>query len=357
MDLSTATRATPKLRSSCDACGDAKTKCDRNRPQCGRCIALNLSCVYGPSRQFGKRPRRLKASRPAAATPAIAPAADVGAAVSTDALALDSGNLPPTDFDPTFLASLPPNWLDFDGTQYLDDTSPVSLDRTNTLDNPSPPHTDLDCDRFYLEANDIFQSLTVHRNVFSPETVQIEMSRVLEANKSALQSVSRFLNSDHARRMPHLTMLNANILTRILKWYQHVAGFGDLFVPRKDEPSTAGPTIGDTTPPSDDDYGPVGNPGTGCFAIRPQSFSLGNFSVEEPCMQQMFRNQLLCYEVKKAGVVIDKLVELGADERVAAGDRNMYSALAIWLKNEHAKTAKVFLDAIKRSHERFSSLY
>lgn len=53
-----------RLRSSCDACGFAKTKCDRGQPQCGRCISLDLNCIYGPSRQSGKKPRRrLVASR------------------------------------------------------------------------------------------------------------------------------------------------------------------------------------------------------------------------------------------------------------------------------------------------------
>lgn len=47
----------PKLRSSCDGCGAAKLKCDRGRPQCGRCLPLGLVCVYGVSRKMGKPPR------------------------------------------------------------------------------------------------------------------------------------------------------------------------------------------------------------------------------------------------------------------------------------------------------------
>ena len=47
----------PKLRSSCDRCGVAKLKCDRGRPQCGRCAPLGLECVYGVSRKMGKPAR------------------------------------------------------------------------------------------------------------------------------------------------------------------------------------------------------------------------------------------------------------------------------------------------------------
>lgn len=53
----------PKLRSSCDRCGTSKLKCDRGQPQCGRCTALGLVCIYGTSRKTGKPPReRLRIS-------------------------------------------------------------------------------------------------------------------------------------------------------------------------------------------------------------------------------------------------------------------------------------------------------
>lgn len=51
-------RRPPKLRSSCDACGAAKVRCDKTQPRCGRCVAGGLSCVYGLSRKFGKAPRK-----------------------------------------------------------------------------------------------------------------------------------------------------------------------------------------------------------------------------------------------------------------------------------------------------------
>lgn len=47
----------PKLRSSCDGCGATKLKCDRGQPACGRCVSLDLVCVYGVSQKTGKPPR------------------------------------------------------------------------------------------------------------------------------------------------------------------------------------------------------------------------------------------------------------------------------------------------------------
>ena len=49
----------PKLRSTCDACKDAKTRCNREVPSCYRCRNQKLKCVYNLSRRMG-RPRRLK---------------------------------------------------------------------------------------------------------------------------------------------------------------------------------------------------------------------------------------------------------------------------------------------------------
>lgn len=50
--------ARTKLRSSCDCCGIAKVKCNREKPQCGRCASHHLECVYGVSRKMGKPPRK-----------------------------------------------------------------------------------------------------------------------------------------------------------------------------------------------------------------------------------------------------------------------------------------------------------
>ncbi|KAI3401501.1 hypothetical protein diail_10935 [Diaporthe ilicicola] len=59
-----AARRPPKLRSSCDACGAAKVRCDKTQPRCGRCTAGGVTCVYGLSRKFGKAPRKKAPAEP-----------------------------------------------------------------------------------------------------------------------------------------------------------------------------------------------------------------------------------------------------------------------------------------------------
>jgi hypothetical protein len=51
-----------RLRSACDACSSAKTKCDKKQPVCDRCQASGFICSYRPSRRHGKHPWAEKAS-------------------------------------------------------------------------------------------------------------------------------------------------------------------------------------------------------------------------------------------------------------------------------------------------------
>ena len=47
-----------KLRQTCDLCSEAKVKCDKRNPRCGRCDRLSYECVYSPARRIGRpRPR------------------------------------------------------------------------------------------------------------------------------------------------------------------------------------------------------------------------------------------------------------------------------------------------------------
>ena len=46
-----------RLRATCDACKDAKVRCNRDVPTCYRCRNQKLNCVYNLSRRMG-RPRR-----------------------------------------------------------------------------------------------------------------------------------------------------------------------------------------------------------------------------------------------------------------------------------------------------------
>ena len=44
-----------KLRESCNACNQAKVKCDKTQPRCARCTGRGVQCVYSLSLRSGKR--------------------------------------------------------------------------------------------------------------------------------------------------------------------------------------------------------------------------------------------------------------------------------------------------------------
>lgn len=53
-----------RLRSSCNACTDAKIGCTKEKPTCSRCARRDEVCVYAPARRAG-RPNRHRANRAA----------------------------------------------------------------------------------------------------------------------------------------------------------------------------------------------------------------------------------------------------------------------------------------------------
>ncbi|KAL7934395.1 hypothetical protein V8C35DRAFT_302478 [Trichoderma chlorosporum] len=48
-----------KLKDSCDLCSASKLRCDKQKPTCARCAALNQPCSYSPARRAG-RPHRVR---------------------------------------------------------------------------------------------------------------------------------------------------------------------------------------------------------------------------------------------------------------------------------------------------------
>jgi hypothetical protein len=362
-----------KLRSSCDACGIAKTRCDRNRPKCSRCITLNLSCVYSPSRQVGKRPRRrLGGLRDVARQSTNMTPFDGSGTFSTDSL-LGNEGLPdvsaslssetnvqfdPTQLDPALcFPSLPTTWPEFDGLGGGNDTMNSAVATNVRCGIPPPSAGEFDIYRLYTEPNEILERLTVRGSITEPSAVLVEMSRVLEANRTALESVKGFLKSDFVWSMPHMTMLYASIVARILNWYQVAAGYGH-FASRNGESanpeSATEARSGRSTMPSDAANSDIAKWTPKCFVMQALPFTIGNFNVDEPYMQLAFRNQVIGHEVKKAGAVIDELISLADDERVLPCDRAVYLALGVWLKGEYEKTTKSLRDAIRYVNERLN---
>ncbi|MCJ1391689.1 hypothetical protein MMC18_004554 [Xylographa bjoerkii] len=143
-----------KLRNSCDACQEAKLKCNKEKPSCRRCLCHRQPCVYSPLRRIG-RPRKpagaqstTKTSKPhaetreehrtaATATPAVAPDND--------------GRVSPNQLDPTVAPPSSPRFFDdADQRLWLPSDGASMFGATNT-------HFDLTA-----TLNDDFDAFTTH---------------------------------------------------------------------------------------------------------------------------------------------------------------------------------------------------
>ncbi|PVI01692.1 hypothetical protein DM02DRAFT_727749 [Periconia macrospinosa] len=276
-------RPAKKLRSSCDACGFAKVKCDRSQPHCTRCVSLNLNCVYGPSRQSGKKPRRHLgiahvpgssargglASLPPRHTGNDDSGVDVqyggeqftpnvsmvnaDAGLNSVSNASNMYNILPTgneNFDdlmfvPNITNLWPPQqhqhqqqqFTTFNPTNVTDHTLPNSTtpeeEEAGGFPNHPPtlplhPAKDHEC---YHEPNRVLQSLTIRHPDYGdkatgrPGVNVLPLPQILHANKAAIASFHRFLACGCSKGHPALVMLHASLVSRVLFFYREAAGF------------------------------------------------------------------------------------------------------------------------------------
>jgi hypothetical protein len=175
-----------RLRSSCDACGASKTKCDRTQPQCGRCVSMNLACVYAPSKQLGKRPRRRLdvGSRLSDRSEAATQAHNAYRSSAIREFALDSGSSDHT-FDPI---------LDIGITPPQDIQLPLP---TETSISFPPSGFDLwgDRHRCYHESNEVIQLLSIPERLFEDDApIVLDVAQILQATRRAIDSLNRLVD-------------------------------------------------------------------------------------------------------------------------------------------------------------------
>ncbi|KAF2642702.1 hypothetical protein P280DRAFT_468015 [Massarina eburnea CBS 473.64] len=379
-----------KLRASCDACGDAKTKCDRGQPNCMRCRNMNLTCVYGPSRQFGKRPRRrLDTGRNVLTeTPSTAPATSnlTSLAPTNSSIQPPAPNAPPSILaemeasmmaqgftsnmvntpsgtnavhshafgDPgLFLPSLPSAWPQFenyDSNEYML-TTPLSFPESHESTIPTPPAApELPSrHRCYHEPNEILGSLTIPQEPGNYYKKTLELSQILHANRNAIEAIERFLKCRCAKTQPDLLTLQSSLTARVLYFYRQAAGVAADDFSRSSSDTASCSTVADTF---SQDSGPpdprtFNAPGNRCFLVVEMPFKVGTFNVDTPAVQFAFRNHLIGSEVKKIEPVVEGFAALGEAEGVPEENKGLYTSIGAWLKKDYANTMQITKDALQ----------
>ncbi|KAK1761849.1 hypothetical protein QBC33DRAFT_582115 [Phialemonium atrogriseum] len=376
-----------KLRFSCDACGTAKVKCDRAQPVCSRCTALGLDCVYGPSRKFGKPPRkrpgatldtatekrictsRISQSRPHHTATGLDELPSINEAAQTsfsylgaDVLPLSSGIdatlSTANEHDPPASCFFPlvplEQWLQLDGLDGGFGIPSASAENSvGTAERSSGNRESHSCPR---ESYEIFRDLicpsdSLHAPDSNSVTVSARLDLVLHMNRSAIDRLCQILKCPCAKS-GHRAMVHASIVSRILIWYQQAAGWtgsssgGPRAATLADSSATASRAAdpGTTSPPASLVQA------TG-FAVEHVPIFMGTFSIEDQNVQAALRNQLVLSELKKAAAVIDMFVLPESADSSASGVASLYSYLGAWLRSEHARTVKILRSRLNELNE------
>lgn len=378
---------TERLRSSCNACGTAKVKCDRGQPQCRRCAAMNLICVYGASRKTGKPPRKRLAYGKCTPTAMLTEKNDTpgtrtlrpkspdylgppSSVQLSDLIMTDSPMPPAITFDgiddhnsletPFFIPQCSSlsreNWDDLGLDLNLSPAaSAVSAPEPNQGFCPATPSVSAkhDCPQ---ESHEVFNDLTAAPSLsrVNADTILSQLDQVLQANRTAIDRLTGLLECS-CPRPPYLVMLQSSIISRILGLYQQAAGCAHTVPsgPAAPAPTTSmgnSPPSSSSTPASATTLS-TSNAKTYTSGISDEvtqlPFSLGKFNIEEPCVQLAFKNLLIGNELKRAGSLID----LFASQSPADGVEGLYSNLSAWLRAEHSSTVRILRSAIRDLNE------
>lgn len=381
-----------KLRSSCDSCGTAKVKCDRGQPECARCTALSLICVYGRSRQSGKAPRK----RPHAdldattslsydnSTPFTVESRENNTTMGFRQTESTPLNFPDPVINTTFsMENQPgphlfiPQFLDelseFDSLVFGPEIPSVpevsslenrlstsALEPISTVRSNSDSQESHSCPR---ESYEIFRDLicpspSLHAPEANSTTILAQLDQVLHFNRNAIDRLSRLLKCPCAKS-GHRAMVHASIVSRILIWYQQAAGWTGASSWGASSPTSRIVPSSSSLPPgtvvdTDTERPPTLAQSTG-FAVTLVPLSVGSFNIEDQNLQAAIRNQLVLSELKKTVNLIDLFSSQNSSESSANGVCSLYSHLGAWLRSEHARTVRVLRSRLHVLNENMDS--
>ncbi|KAH6645458.1 hypothetical protein BKA67DRAFT_113096 [Truncatella angustata] len=432
----------PKLRSSCNGCGSAKVKCDRDQPMCGRCATLGITCVYGVSRKMGKPAReRLKVSDVprVSGTPEKQPAfpkdhkcdddnrdyclgrsgrrTDPSSRSGSSSSSSDSQSTWRLVRDDIFcnigagtnlLGALPP-LMNLSGMEFGDWAPTDELLSTATdhelfatfdwppFENPAnysihedasqqpqdtgvsslqwhQDNTQAQCDRKCLrESYDILCNLSLmnpgkFQSTMASETTttgapadHFPLDNILQLNRECSERLCRLLNCSCAG-YPHLALLHASIISRILIWYHQGLSYSSSSS-HTSSPSLIATALNTAVSPTNllhkaPGMSPpspwststvVSNTSTGGSSTPTKmqgstQVAMGSFITDDERVQASLRIQLLLSELTRLAVLIKDFASRGskAIDVSASGTINpLYHSLGSWLLSEHASIMEI----------------
>ena len=398
-----------KLRSSCDRCGAAKLRCDRSQPECTRCLSVGIACVYGVSRKAGKPPRkrdRQNDNNGHGSTGSSVCDNIISSSGSVSSLMdgypnnlMTSVHVADAFRDTPIDLSLPELNVLFGFDDHLSTSQPVStlgspelehytFPAEQTKNNASRTHVDENIyfhNEYLLpisskdhncskEAYDILGGLSLlnPNHASTPPSAtdstsstvnSLPLDHILRLNRESSEQLGCLLACPCAR-YPHLALLYASIISRIMIWYEQAAGGfqRDSWSPKTAvaEPpgschlSPSGYVSGlSSWSGSAVNTGGVSTPLTEDTAIAVTSarMSMGSFDIDDKQVQSAMRIQLLIGEIRRTSHLIQLFASRGAsdlDEHGFDGVEGLYQSLSSWLRMEHARITDLIQSQLKK---------
>ncbi|KAH6988232.1 hypothetical protein BKA56DRAFT_714528 [Ilyonectria sp. MPI-CAGE-AT-0026] len=169
---------------------------------------------------------------------------------------------------------------------------------------------------------------------------QVPLDDVLRVNSEASERLGALLCCPCAQS-PHLAILYASIISRVLLWYQQAAGSTQSVSCSHTAPDCS-PTMGGS-----ENNTSAAAPSTIGMALMPAKMAIGSFTIDDLHIQTALKIQLLSGEMRRAGRLIDQFMSLNSGGQFQTDNSNfssiggLYESLHSWLRGEHSRIANI----------------
>lgn len=169
---------------------------------------------------------------------------------------------------------------------------------------------------------------------------QVPLDHVLRVNSEASERLGALLSCPCAQS-PHLAILYASIISRVLLWYQQAAGSTQNISCSHTAPDCS-PTMGGS-----ENNTAAAAPSTIGMALMPAKMAIGSFNIDDIHIQTALKIQLLSGEMRRVDRLIDQFMSLNSGGRFQTDSSNfsstnrLYQSLHLWLRGEHSRIANM----------------
>lgn len=165
-------------------------------------------------------------------------------------------------------------------------------------------------------------------------------------------------------RYPHLALLYASIISRIMIWYEQAAT-GSQRASWSPEVAVADPVLCHWSPSeymtgslsswssSTVNTGSAGTPtptGAPALAVTSTHMTMGSFDIDDRQVQTALRTQLLLGEMRRTSHLIQLFASRSSsdlDEFTFGGVESLYKSLSSWLRTEHLRIRDIIQSKLK----------